>query len=68
MRRGYWTGFIMGGLLGMLAAKAYGDRLVETLLPGMAGSRPMDDIGMDEDEESFSIRPSRRRRRYRRAF
>lgn len=29
MRRGYWTGFLMGGLMGMLAFRAYGEEIVE---------------------------------------
>ena len=72
MRRGYWTGFIMGGMLGMLAARVYGDRLMDSLLPGMMGNSPMDDgIGMEDDKETesdLSSRPLRGRRRYRRTF
>lgn len=57
MRRGYWTGFLMGGLLGMLAGRAYGDRLMETLFPGLVETN---------NEEETEIRPLRRRRRPRR--
>lgn len=63
MRRGYWTGFIMGGLIGMVAAKAYGDRLMDTLFPGVSNSEA--DGGGEAIPEAY--RP-RRRRRYRRSI
>lgn len=44
MRRGYWTGFIVGGLLGMVAARAYGNRLMDSLFPGI--------VGQDEEGEA----------------
>lgn len=49
MRRGYWTGFIMGGILGMMAAKVYGDGLLGKLFPALSG----------EDEERAELRPGR---------
>lgn len=63
MRRGYWTGFIMGGLIGMVAAKAYGDGLLDTLFPGVVKSE--EDGGGEAILETY--RP-RRRRRYRRSI
>lgn len=67
MRRGYWTGFIMGGLLGMMAARAYGDRLLDTLFPGVTGRQS---AGTDDDGEGDYLEPNRskRRRRFRRSF
>lgn len=61
MRNGYWTGFVVGGLLGMLAGRIYGDRLMETVFPGL-----VDTNGEVEDEAA--IRPLKRRRRPRRKF
>lgn len=31
MRRGYWTGFLLGGLIGALAFRAYGTEIDEWL-------------------------------------
>jgi len=60
LSRGYWTGFIMGGLVGIVAAKAYGDRLLEAVFPGMVENE--DSFMAEEDNNTY--RPGRRRRRY----
>lgn len=66
VRRGYWTGFFMGGLIGMLAIKAYGDRvmdLVYTKLDQRAGGET-NSLG----EETESVYKPRHRYRSRRTW
>jgi hypothetical protein len=58
----------MGGLLGMMAARAYGDRLLETLLPGMMSTCSQDEDNSAGEDEDFSYRPGKRRRRYGRTY
>lgn len=59
MRHGYWTGLIVGGILGIVATKVYGDRLIDSLFPGMVG----EDGEADEikDTGSLAYRPRGRR-------
>jgi len=66
VRRGYWTGFIVGGILGMVAAKAYGDRLLDSMFPGMVGETGEAE-GLPDEYDSYSYK-ARRRRRIRREF
>ncbi|MTI94957.1 MAG: hypothetical protein FH749_05625 [Firmicutes bacterium] len=68
MRRGYWTGFIMGGLVGMLAARAYGGRILDKMFPGLLDETDDNESYRDMDAGGEDFRPVRYRRRYRRKF
>ncbi|HBS92924.1 MAG TPA: hypothetical protein DG577_04420 [Firmicutes bacterium] len=61
MRRGYWTGFFMGGLIGMLAVKAYGDQIMD-LMYSKLERRSGDSPDSPEEETETEYRP---RQRYR---
>ncbi|MGI6364919.1 MAG: hypothetical protein ACOX2G_04115 [Bacillota bacterium] len=65
MRRGYWTGLIVGSLLGMVAARAYGDRLFSSLFPGMFGE---DGDGGERTYSRPHVYRPRGRRRLRRDY
>lgn len=59
MRRGYWSGFLMGGLFGMMAFRAYGDELMDWMHVKM---------GLDAEDSprkggKTAFRPKRLRRR-----
>jgi hypothetical protein len=61
VRRGYWTGFITGGLIGMLAVKAYGDQLLDLVYSKLNQQAGGDATTAGEETEAV-YRP---RQRYR---
>jgi len=54
----------MGGLLGMVVAKAYGDRMMEAVFPGLVGQSSED----ESTEESEEVHRPRRRYKFRRNY
>jgi hypothetical protein len=66
VRRGYWTGFFMGGLIGMLAVKAYGDQLMDLMYSKLEGRSG--DIANSPQEGTETVYRPRQRYRYRRTW
>lgn len=67
MRRGYWTGLFTGGLIGMLAFRAYGDEITTWVHKRLEVANE----GMDGDalkEEAVPAYPARRPFRRRRLW
>jgi hypothetical protein len=66
VRRGYWTGFFMGGLIGMLAVKAYGDQLMDLVYSKLDQNSGGDTTPLGEETES--VYKPRQRYRSRRTW
>ena len=64
MRRGYWTGFFTGGLIGMLALRAYGDEILAWAQTKLEKQCEGDAASMTE-ENIPAYRPGRRFRQRR---
>ncbi len=65
MRRGYWSGFLMGGLIGLLAFRAYGDEILGWMHSKLENSSG-EEISPPAGPET-AYRP-RQRYRYRRTW
>ncbi|HPZ21470.1 MAG: hypothetical protein ACOX21_09185 [Bacillota bacterium] len=64
MRRGYWTGFFTGGLIGMLAVKAFGDQLLDLMYSKLTQHTG----GTPSGEEGEAVYRPRQRYRSRRTW
>jgi hypothetical protein len=56
----------MGGMVGMLIARAYGDRIVEMVMPGMIDEDSSDNDLFEDRGSRQGSRPTRLSRRLRR--
>jgi len=66
VRRGYWTGFLMGGLIGMLAVRAYGDQMMDWMYSKL--ERGAGGNADSPEEETETVYRPRQRYRYRRTW